>query len=707
MRNSILKITKFIFAFLAIPVFILAYETVTFAATASVKFGSAAYTHKDGEAFAVGLYVNVPAGVGPHYITVKYDPSALEYQGGGSGYDLSQGQIFISSVGGNGLSSQKYMLTFKPKKAGDSGIAVISAKVQTSGTPMVTLPDGSVVPAVAPVDCTVTEMGSAPVHITEANDNTDNNDNADNNDNTDSKDNADNRDNNKDRDDGPEKTDTVINPDYREGLDDVVSADDIIPDDPANDETENVNENGSDDAPSEEALTDNKPGAVDADPSKVVTDGDIFADEEPYEFIPLMYRPLVFFPVITILVIILIIGSISVVHYTRQFVASEFSEDEKDESDFYDLIPDNEDDDDPYTKGDTKTTGTKARHVEDHQDDQYERDANNDDLYYEEADDEGTVEEEIDEEKTDEETFEEEYEDEYDDRPELNEEGNYDEFLDYIERKNSVRETKDLRKRQSERVAEMYENPVISVDDVTMVFKLATYTPSGIKDYIIRLLKRNISYRKLYALYHISFDVYKGEIVGIIGTNGSGKSTLLKIISGALAPTSGKVTVDRKKIQLLTLGTGFDYELTARENVYLNGSIIGYSKDFLDEHYDEIVDFAELHDYMEQPVKNFSSGMVSRLGFAIATAGDAAEILILDEVLSVGDEFFRQKSLARVKEMIHSGSTVLLVSHSMQTILDNCTKCIWIERGEMKMSGDPKEVCEAYKNLEAESAYLS
>ena len=187
--------------------------------------------------------------------------------------------------------------------------------------------------------------------------------------------------------------------------------------------------------------------------------------------------------------------------------------------------------------------------------------------------------------------------------------------------------------------------------------------------------------------------------MGIIGTNGSGKSTLLKIISGALVPTSGKVTVDRKKIQLLTLGTGFDYELTARENVYLNGSIIGYTKDFLDEHYDEIVDFAELQDYMDQPVKNFSSGMVSRLGFAIATAGEAAEILILDEVLSVGDEFFRQKSLARVKEMIHSGSTVLLVSHSMQTILDNCTKCVWIERGEMKMVGDPKDVCDAYMEI--------
>ncbi|MBO4908830.1 MAG: ABC transporter ATP-binding protein [Lachnospiraceae bacterium] len=233
-----------------------------------------------------------------------------------------------------------------------------------------------------------------------------------------------------------------------------------------------------------------------------------------------------------------------------------------------------------------------------------------------------------------------------------------------------------------------------------MVFHLSTYNPSGLKDYLIQMVKRNISYRRLYALYHVSFDVYKGEVIGIIGTNGSGKSTLLKIVSGALRPTSGSITVDRKKVQLLTLGTGFDMELTARENVYLNGSIIGYSKDFLDKHYNDIVKFAELEDFMEEKVKNFSSGMVSRLGFAIATAGDAAEILILDEVLSVGDEFFRKKSLARIKEMIHCGSTVLIVSHGMNTILENCTRCVWIEKGELRMVGNPKEVCDAYRHME-------
>ena len=166
-----------------------------------------------------------------------------------------------------------------------------------------------------------------------------------------------------------------------------------------------------------------------------------------------------------------------------------------------------------------------------------------------------------------------------------------------------------------------------------------------------------------------------------------------------MKPTSGNVEVDRKKVQLLTLGTGFDMELTAKENVYLNGSIIGYSREFLDEHYDDIVEFAELQDFMEEKVKNFSSGMVSRLGFAIATAGDAAEILILDEVLSVGDEFFRQKSLRRIKEMIHGGSTVLMVSHGMDTILDNCTKCVWIEKGKLQMMGEPKVVCEAYRKI--------
>lgn len=247
-----------------------------------------------------------------------------------------------------------------------------------------------------------------------------------------------------------------------------------------------------------------------------------------------------------------------------------------------------------------------------------------------------------------------------------------------------------------------FRAPVISIRNVTMVFHVATENVSGLKEYLIQKLKRQISYRDFKALDDVSFNVYKGEVVGIIGTNGSGKSTLLRIVSGALKPTSGKVLVNRRKLQLLTLGTGFDMELTAKENVYLNGSIIGYSRKFIDEHYDEIVEFAELQGFMEEKVKNFSSGMVSRLGFAIATVGGAAEILILDEVLSVGDEFFRQKSLAKIKEMIHSGATVLMVSHGMNTIVENCTKAVWIEKGVLQMIGDPQEVCKAYREMNRE-----
>lgn len=244
---------------------------------------------------------------------------------------------------------------------------------------------------------------------------------------------------------------------------------------------------------------------------------------------------------------------------------------------------------------------------------------------------------------------------------------------------------------------ESLEEPIISVQNVTMEFKVSTSNASGIKEYFIQLLKKQVTYRKLIALDNVSFDVFKGEVVGIIGTNGSGKSTILRIVSGALKPSSGRVNVDTRKIQLLTLGTGFDMELTARENVYLNGAIIGLSKEFLDEHYQEIVDFAELEGFMEEKVKNFSSGMVSRLGFAIATVGEVSEILILDEVLSVGDEFFRKKSLKKVKEMIHSGSTVLMVSHSAQTIIENCTKAVWIEKGRVKMVGEPRLICSAYR----------
>lgn len=240
---------------------------------------------------------------------------------------------------------------------------------------------------------------------------------------------------------------------------------------------------------------------------------------------------------------------------------------------------------------------------------------------------------------------------------------------------------------------------VIRIEDVSMRFKINEVNAGSLKEYLLAAIKRQNRYHELEALQHISFDIQKGEVVGIIGTNGSGKSTLLKLIAGVLYPSEGRIEVDRRKVQLLTLGTGFDSELTARENVYLNGAIIGYSKEFIDAHYDKIVEFAELEGFMDEKIKNFSSGMTSRLGFAIATAGETAEILILDEVLSVGDMFFRKKSEQRIKEMIHSGSTVLIVSHSTDTIIKNCTKAVWIEKGVLKEIGEPKKVCEAYRKM--------
>lgn len=244
---------------------------------------------------------------------------------------------------------------------------------------------------------------------------------------------------------------------------------------------------------------------------------------------------------------------------------------------------------------------------------------------------------------------------------------------------------------------EPVKDTVIRIEDVSMRFKISEVNAGSLKEYLLATVKRQNRYHELEALQHISFEVEKGEVIGIIGTNGSGKSTLLKLIAGVLKPSEGKIEVDHKKVQLLTLGTGFDSELTARENVYLNGAIIGYSREFIDENYENIVAFAELDGFMDEKIKNFSSGMMSRLGFAIATVGKAAEILILDEVLSVGDMFFRQKSEKRIKEMIHSGSTVLIVSHSTDTIVKNCTRAVWIEKGVLMEIGEPKKVCAAYR----------
>lgn len=243
------------------------------------------------------------------------------------------------------------------------------------------------------------------------------------------------------------------------------------------------------------------------------------------------------------------------------------------------------------------------------------------------------------------------------------------------------------------------EGAEISVHHVTMQFRRASDESSSLKELMVGALRRRRRVETFRALDDISFQVGRGEVVGVVGTNGSGKSTLLKIISGALLPTAGTVYVDRSKVQLLTLGTGFDPELTGRENVYLNGAMIGYSQKYIDAHYQQIVAFAELEGFMEEKVRNYSSGMVSRLAFAVATVQDAPEILILDEVLSVGDLFFRQKSEKRIQEMIHGGSTVLIVSHATPVIRGNCSRAIWIEKGRLRADGPPGEVCDAYEKL--------
>lgn len=258
--------------------------------------------------------------------------------------------------------------------------------------------------------------------------------------------------------------------------------------------------------------------------------------------------------------------------------------------------------------------------------------------------------------------------------------------------------------RKQVRSPELSDRPpiVIQALHVCMDFDRAVNEYSSIKELAIQTIKGQRIKEKYRALNDISFDIRKGSIVGIIGTNGAGKSTLLKIISGALTPTGGIMRVNKNKVQILTLGTGFDVELTGRENVYLNGAIIGYDREFIDEHYEEIVEFAELSDFMNEKVKNYSSGMVSRLGFAIATVGPPPEILILDEVLSVGDQLFQKKSLKKIKELIHGGSTVLMVSHSTKTIKENCDMAIWIEKGHMVAMGDAKEICDRYDKYDGD-----
>lgn len=242
-------------------------------------------------------------------------------------------------------------------------------------------------------------------------------------------------------------------------------------------------------------------------------------------------------------------------------------------------------------------------------------------------------------------------------------------------------------------------NPLsIKVDDVTMIFNMASENLTNLKEYFIKLAKHELFFEEFRALKHISFDVHRGEVVGLVGTNGSGKSTMLKIIAGVLEPSEGLIEVHGNIAPLIELGAGFDAELTARENIYLNGALLGYTKEFIDANFDGIIDFAELKDFVDMPLKNFSSGMVARIAFAIATITEP-DILIVDEALSVGDVFFQEKCERRIKHFIKSGDvTVLFVSHSIEQVERICQRAVWIEKGELRMDGPVKEVCEAYRN---------
>ena len=239
-------------------------------------------------------------------------------------------------------------------------------------------------------------------------------------------------------------------------------------------------------------------------------------------------------------------------------------------------------------------------------------------------------------------------------------------------------------------------DPIIEIQDVSMRFRLSNDRISSLKEFVTTALRGKLQYKEFEALKHISFSVNRGETVGIIGRNGSGKSTLLKIISGIMKPTSGNVTVKGNVVPMLELGSGFDMDLSGSENIFLNGAILGYTEEFLKEKFDEIVAFSELGEFINIPIRNYSSGMLMRLAFSVAAMVEP-EILIADEILAVGDEAFQHKSLARMKEMMSGGTTVLLVSHSLDQIREVCDQVIWLDHGQIEMQGETQFVCDAYK----------
>lgn len=237
---------------------------------------------------------------------------------------------------------------------------------------------------------------------------------------------------------------------------------------------------------------------------------------------------------------------------------------------------------------------------------------------------------------------------------------------------------------------------IVDVDHVTVRFNLASQKIDNLKEYIIKMIKKELLFQEFLAVKDASFQIREGEAWALIGSNGSGKSTLLKAISGILKPYKGRVTVTGSIAPLIELGAGFDWDMTARENIYLNGCVLGYSRKFMEEHFEEIVDFAEVRDFLDSPIKNYSSGMVARLGFAIATMVKP-DILIVDEILAVGDYKFQQKCEQRMAELLQGGTTLIYVSHSIDTVMSICDHAVWIEKGVVQKIGEVEEVCRAYQ----------
>ncbi len=243
----------------------------------------------------------------------------------------------------------------------------------------------------------------------------------------------------------------------------------------------------------------------------------------------------------------------------------------------------------------------------------------------------------------------------------------------------------------------MQDNYIIEVNNISMCFNMCNERVNSLKEYLIKLIKKQLLFKEFWALQDVSFKIKKGEVFGIVGFNGAGKSTILKVIAGVLKPTKGSVIVMGTMAPLIELGAGFDSELTARENIYLNGAILGYSKKVMDEKFNEIVEFSELQEFLDIPIKNYSSGMIARLGFAVATLVQP-DILIVDEILSVGDFHFQEKCEKRIHSIIERGTTVILVSHSIKQIEEMCDRVAWLDHGKLKIVGNVKNVCEQYKN---------